>query len=83
MMKMYRREEKRERKRGKGTDDNDSSDAVMPFDPREMRHQRYIIPRTSILNFSFVLFQKPVSLCPPFLIVTATKLEAAFLSELG
>lgn len=83
MMKMYRREEKRERKRGKGTDDNDSSDAVMPFDPREMRHQRYIIPRTSILNFSFVLLQKPVSLRPPFLIVTATKTEGAFLSELG
>lgn len=46
MMKMYRREEKRERKRGKGTDDSDTSDAVMPFDPREMRVQRYIIPKT-------------------------------------
>ncbi|TMS11043.1 Activating signal cointegrator 1 complex subunit 3 [Larimichthys crocea] len=40
MMKMYRREEKRERKRGKGIDDGESSDAVMPFDPREMRAQR-------------------------------------------
>ncbi|XP_076593233.1 activating signal cointegrator 1 complex subunit 3 isoform X1 [Chaetodon auriga] len=40
MMKMYRREEKRERKRGKGTDDSDSFDAAMPFDPREMRAQR-------------------------------------------
>ncbi|KAI3361536.1 hypothetical protein L3Q82_013685 [Scortum barcoo] len=40
MMKIYRREEKRERKRGKGTDDSDSSDAVMTFDPREMRAQR-------------------------------------------
>ncbi|XP_035527998.1 activating signal cointegrator 1 complex subunit 3 [Morone saxatilis] len=40
MMKMYRRGEKRERKRGKGTDDSDSSDAVMPFDPKEMRAQR-------------------------------------------
>lgn len=40
MMKMYRREEKRERKRGKGIDDSDSSDAVMTFDPKEMRTQR-------------------------------------------
>ncbi|XP_037640122.1 activating signal cointegrator 1 complex subunit 3 isoform X1 [Sebastes umbrosus] len=40
MMKMYRREEKRERKRGKGIDDSDSTDAVMTFDPREMRTQR-------------------------------------------
>lgn len=40
IMKMYRREEKRERKRGRGTDDGDSSDAVMSFDPREMRTQR-------------------------------------------
>lgn len=40
MMKMYRREEKRERKRGKGIDDSDSSDAVMTFDPRDMRTQR-------------------------------------------
>lgn len=51
MMKMYRREEKRERKRGKGTDDSDFSDAVMTFDPREMRAQRYII----CPNFLFVL----------------------------
>ncbi|XP_059194984.1 activating signal cointegrator 1 complex subunit 3 [Centropristis striata] len=40
MMKMYRREEKRERKRGKGIDDSDSSDPVMTFDHREMRTQR-------------------------------------------
>ncbi|XP_019946883.1 activating signal cointegrator 1 complex subunit 3 [Paralichthys olivaceus] len=40
MMKMYRREEKKERKRGKGTDDGDISDAFMTFDPREMRAHR-------------------------------------------
>lgn len=40
MMKMYRREEKRERKRGKGMDDGDCSDAALNFDPREMRTQR-------------------------------------------
>ncbi|XP_056289492.1 activating signal cointegrator 1 complex subunit 3 [Pseudoliparis swirei] len=40
MMKMYRREEKRERKRGKGIDDSDFSDAALTFDPREMRIQR-------------------------------------------
>ncbi|XP_068188978.1 activating signal cointegrator 1 complex subunit 3 isoform X2 [Antennarius striatus] len=40
VMKMYRREEKRERKRVKGADDGDSSDALMTFDPREMRAQR-------------------------------------------
>ncbi|KAM7382306.1 hypothetical protein PAMP_002044 [Pampus punctatissimus] len=40
LMKMYRREEKKERKRGKGTDDIDSSDPIMNFDPREMRAQR-------------------------------------------
>uniref|UniRef100_A0A671V6M3 Activating signal cointegrator 1 complex subunit 3 n=1 Tax=Sparus aurata TaxID=8175 RepID=A0A671V6M3_SPAAU len=40
MMKMYRREEKRERKRVKGTDDGESTDAFMPFDPKEMRVQR-------------------------------------------
>lgn len=40
MLKMYRREEKRERKRGKGTDDGDASDAFLNFDPREMRAQR-------------------------------------------
>ena len=43
MMKMYRREEKRERKRVKGTDEGESSDAFMSFDPKEMRVQRYII----------------------------------------
>uniref|UniRef100_A0A3Q3RSP6 Activating signal cointegrator 1 complex subunit 3 n=1 Tax=Mastacembelus armatus TaxID=205130 RepID=A0A3Q3RSP6_9TELE len=40
MMKMYRREEKRERKRGKGTDDCDSSDAALAFVPKEMRAHR-------------------------------------------
>ncbi|XP_036929832.1 activating signal cointegrator 1 complex subunit 3 [Acanthopagrus latus] len=40
MMKMYRREEKRERKRVKGTDEGESSDAFMSFDPKEMRVQR-------------------------------------------
>lgn len=40
LMKTFRREEKRERKRGKGADDMDSSDAMMNFDPREMRAQR-------------------------------------------
>uniref|UniRef100_A0A8C2WX86 Activating signal cointegrator 1 complex subunit 3 n=1 Tax=Cyclopterus lumpus TaxID=8103 RepID=A0A8C2WX86_CYCLU len=40
MMKMYRREEKRERKRGKGIDDSDFADAALTFDPREMRTQR-------------------------------------------
>jgi len=52
MMKMYRREEKRERKRGKGIDDSDFSDAALTFDPREMRIQRYIISS----NFSLGLF---------------------------
>uniref|UniRef100_A0AAQ5X6T8 Activating signal cointegrator 1 complex subunit 3 n=1 Tax=Amphiprion ocellaris TaxID=80972 RepID=A0AAQ5X6T8_AMPOC len=40
MIKMYRREEKKEKKRAKGTDDADSSEAVLTFDPREMRTQR-------------------------------------------
>ncbi|KAM6995450.1 activating signal cointegrator 1 complex subunit 3 isoform 1-T2 [Tautogolabrus adspersus] len=40
MMKMYRREEKRERKKGKGADEGDVSDALMTFDPREMRALR-------------------------------------------
>ncbi|XP_060905517.1 activating signal cointegrator 1 complex subunit 3 [Labrus mixtus] len=40
MMKMYRREEKRERKRGKGGEDSDASDALLTFDPREMRALR-------------------------------------------
>lgn len=40
MIKMYRREEKRERKRAKGTDDSDVSDAALNFDPREMRALR-------------------------------------------
>lgn len=67
MMKMYRREEKRERKRGKGTDDIDSFDAGLPFDPREMKFQRYVIPSTAFVNFFFVLFFPPVFLilsCP-------------------
>lgn len=40
MLKMYRREEKRERKRAKATDDGDVADAPMTFDPREMRALR-------------------------------------------
>ncbi|XP_010790271.1 activating signal cointegrator 1 complex subunit 3-like, partial [Notothenia coriiceps] len=40
MMKLYRREEKRERKRGKGGEECESSDAALTFDPREMRTQR-------------------------------------------
>ncbi|KAJ0066258.1 hypothetical protein NL108_004118 [Boleophthalmus pectinirostris] len=40
MLKMYRREEKRERKRAKATDDTDGYDASLNFDPREMRVQR-------------------------------------------
>uniref|UniRef100_A0AAV2MBR4 Activating signal cointegrator 1 complex subunit 3 n=1 Tax=Knipowitschia caucasica TaxID=637954 RepID=A0AAV2MBR4_KNICA len=40
MLKLYRREEKRERKRGKATDDNDGFEAPLNFDPREMRAQR-------------------------------------------
>ncbi|XP_028326089.1 activating signal cointegrator 1 complex subunit 3 isoform X2 [Gouania willdenowi] len=40
MMKLYRREEKRERKKGKGTDDADSFELPLTFDPREMRAQR-------------------------------------------
>lgn len=56
MMKMYRREEKRERKRGKGTDD-DFSDAGLTFDPREMRLQRCFILSTVFVNFYFPLFQ--------------------------
>ncbi|KAM3873609.1 activating signal cointegrator 1 complex subunit 3 [Diretmus argenteus] len=40
MMKVYRREEKRERKRGKGADDTDPTDTAFYFDPKEMRSQR-------------------------------------------
>ncbi|XP_076004539.1 activating signal cointegrator 1 complex subunit 3 [Genypterus blacodes] len=40
MMKMYRREEKREKKKGKGSDDVDNSDTAFLFDPKEMRAQR-------------------------------------------
>ncbi|KAM9852705.1 activating signal cointegrator 1 complex subunit 3 [Aulostomus maculatus] len=40
LMKIFRREEKKDRKRGKGTDDMESSDALLNFDPREMRAQR-------------------------------------------
>lgn len=40
MMKLHRREEKKERKKGKGVEEGDSSDAVLPFDPREMRALR-------------------------------------------
>lgn len=66
MMKMYRREEKRERKRGKGTDD-DSSEAGLTFDPREMRLQRYIIPSTVFVNFYCPLFQFFLFSSAPFL----------------
>lgn len=41
MMKIYRREERREKKRGRGADDSEPLDAAMPFDPREMRTHRY------------------------------------------
>ncbi|XP_014854229.1 PREDICTED: activating signal cointegrator 1 complex subunit 3-like [Poecilia mexicana] len=40
MMKIYRREEKKEKKRAKGNDDGDFSEAVLAFDPKEMRAQR-------------------------------------------
>lgn len=40
MMKLHRREEKKERKKGKGADEGDASDAVLNFDPREMRALR-------------------------------------------
>lgn len=43
MMKMHRREEKKERKRGKGADEGDCWDAVLAFDPREMRALRYVL----------------------------------------
>ncbi|CAL8248146.1 unnamed protein product [Lota lota] len=39
LMKVYRRGEKRERKKGKGTED-DPSDMSFNFDPKEMRSQR-------------------------------------------
>lgn len=54
LMKTYRREEKRERKRGKGIDDIESIDSTITFDPREMRVQRY----TSYLG------PLPLCLCP-------------------
>ena len=38
-MKVYRRGEKRERKKGKGPED-DPSDMSFNFDPKEMRSQR-------------------------------------------
>ncbi|XP_028984262.1 activating signal cointegrator 1 complex subunit 3-like [Betta splendens] len=40
LMKIYRREEKREKKRGKGTDDGDYLDPVMTFNPKELRAHR-------------------------------------------
>ncbi|XP_038129491.1 activating signal cointegrator 1 complex subunit 3 [Cyprinodon tularosa] len=40
MMKIYRREEKREKKRAKGGDDSDFSEVGVTFDPKEMRAQR-------------------------------------------
>lgn len=49
MLKMYRREEKKERKRFKGGDEGDSTDALLTFDPREMRAQRYVVSTNLIL----------------------------------
>lgn len=46
MMKMYRREEKKERKKGRGAEDGDPSDAALTFDPREMRALRYVVLQT-------------------------------------
>lgn len=66
MLKMYRREEKRERKRGKGTDD-DATDAGLTFDPREMRLQRYIVPATVFINLYCPLFQFVLFSLAPFL----------------
>ncbi|XP_061631426.1 activating signal cointegrator 1 complex subunit 3 isoform X1 [Phyllopteryx taeniolatus] len=40
LMKIFRREEKRDRKRGKGTDDVEFADAILNFDPKDMRAQR-------------------------------------------
>lgn len=40
MMKLHRREEKKERKKGRGAEEGDSSDALLTFDPREMRALR-------------------------------------------
>ncbi|XP_049587818.1 activating signal cointegrator 1 complex subunit 3 [Syngnathus scovelli] len=40
LMKIFRREEKKERKKGKGSDDVEGSDALVNFDPKEMRAQR-------------------------------------------
>lgn len=56
MMKMYRRGEKRERKRGKGAEDSDASDASVTFDPREMRAQRYFIAPDFFLPLFFYFF---------------------------
>lgn len=49
MLKMYRREEKKERKRFKGGDEGDSTDALLTYDPREMRAQRYVVSTNLIL----------------------------------
>ncbi|XP_053736130.1 activating signal cointegrator 1 complex subunit 3 isoform X1 [Synchiropus splendidus] len=40
LLKMYRREEKREKKKGKGADEIDAAEGLLVFDPREMRTQR-------------------------------------------
>lgn len=40
MMKLHRREEKRERKKGKGAEEGDCGEAALSFDPREMRALR-------------------------------------------
>lgn len=57
MMKMHRREEKKERKKGKGAEESDCSDAALAFDPREMRALRYVVLQTfpsSLLPHSFL-----------------------------
>lgn len=58
MMKMHRREEKKERKKGKGSEEFDSSDAVVAFDPREMRALRSVV----LQNFPSSLILSSVSL---------------------
>lgn len=62
MMKIYRREEKKEKKRTKGSDDGDFSEAVMTFDPKEMRAQRYITSKLS-LSLLCCLCLKSIYLC--------------------
>lgn len=66
MMKMYRREEKKERKKGKGSEELDSSDAVLAFDPREMRALRSVVLQTfpsSLILSSVSLRSETTSFC--------------------